>query len=217
MNHLRSAIPCAPPVTTRKTSSPSRMIVRSDLKPPRRRQHRRVDDAADRHVHLARATTAWTASSAPGPTTSKIANADRSKMPGALAHREVLGVDDRRPPARVPLGLARLDAVASRRAAALRLVPLRPLPAGDLEELGAERLLPLVHRRRAQRRGRTATARPGGRCRRSSGTPRTRAPSCAARLLVVVEAADVGLVQVDLDSPWTIHSATRLADAPGPP
>ena len=33
-NHLRSALPCRPPVTTRKCSSPSRMIVRSDLNPP---------------------------------------------------------------------------------------------------------------------------------------------------------------------------------------
>ena len=33
-NHLRSDMPWAPPVTTRKCSSPSRMIVRSDLKPP---------------------------------------------------------------------------------------------------------------------------------------------------------------------------------------
>jgi hypothetical protein len=33
--HLRSAMPCAPPVTTRKCSSPSRITVRSDRKPPR--------------------------------------------------------------------------------------------------------------------------------------------------------------------------------------
>ncbi len=33
-NHLRSAMPCAPPVTTRKWSSPSRITVRSDVKPP---------------------------------------------------------------------------------------------------------------------------------------------------------------------------------------
>ena len=33
-NHLRSPIPWAPPVTTRKWSRPSRMIVRSDLMPP---------------------------------------------------------------------------------------------------------------------------------------------------------------------------------------
>ena len=33
-NHLRSAMPCAPPVTTRKWSSPSRITVRSDRKPP---------------------------------------------------------------------------------------------------------------------------------------------------------------------------------------
>ena len=33
-NHFMSAIPCAPPVTTRKRSSAIFMIVRSDLKPP---------------------------------------------------------------------------------------------------------------------------------------------------------------------------------------
>jgi hypothetical protein len=33
-NHFMSAIPCAPPVTTRNVSSSTRMIVRSDLKPP---------------------------------------------------------------------------------------------------------------------------------------------------------------------------------------
>src|SRR5438105_13220634 len=33
-NHFLSAIPCAPPVTTRKRSSSIFMIVKSDLKPP---------------------------------------------------------------------------------------------------------------------------------------------------------------------------------------
>ena len=33
-NHLRSAVPWAPPVTTRKQLVASRMIVRSALKPP---------------------------------------------------------------------------------------------------------------------------------------------------------------------------------------
>ncbi len=33
-NHFLSDIPAAPPVTTRKWSSPTRMIVRSDLNPP---------------------------------------------------------------------------------------------------------------------------------------------------------------------------------------
>jgi hypothetical protein len=33
-NHLRSDMPAAPPVTTLNRSSPSRMIVRSDLNPP---------------------------------------------------------------------------------------------------------------------------------------------------------------------------------------
>ena len=32
--HLKSAMPCAPPVTTRKWSSPSRITVRSERKPP---------------------------------------------------------------------------------------------------------------------------------------------------------------------------------------
>ena len=34
-NHFLSAMPCAPPVTTRKISSSMRMIVRSDLNVPR--------------------------------------------------------------------------------------------------------------------------------------------------------------------------------------
>ena len=34
-NHLRSAMPCAPPVTTRNLSSAIRMTVRSERKPPR--------------------------------------------------------------------------------------------------------------------------------------------------------------------------------------
>ena len=34
VNHLRSAMPCAPPVTTRNRSSPSRITVRSERKPP---------------------------------------------------------------------------------------------------------------------------------------------------------------------------------------
>ena len=34
-NHFRSAIPWAPPVTTRKVSWSTRMIVRSERKPPR--------------------------------------------------------------------------------------------------------------------------------------------------------------------------------------
>ena len=33
-NHFLSAMPCAPPVTTRNRSSSIFMIVRSDLKPP---------------------------------------------------------------------------------------------------------------------------------------------------------------------------------------
>src|SRR5213592_2203527 len=63
----------------------------------------------------------------------------------AVAHREMLGVDDRRPPARVPFVLARLHAelVDERR---VRLVPVRPLPRRSLVEPRAERLLALVER-----------------------------------------------------------------------
>ena len=69
-------------------------------------------------------------------------------MPTPLAQREVLGVHDRRPPARVPLVRAVGDAVVldERRVA---LVPVRPFPAAGLEVHRAERLGARVVRRAA--------------------------------------------------------------------
>ena len=118
---------------------------------------------------------------------------------GPLAHREVLGVDDRRPPAGVPLVLARQDPVAVLAEQGLvGLVPERPLPADGLEELGARGALRRVHRREAL----AALAGPllAGvhdavglveRLRRAR-------PHVGAGALVRVEPGDVGVVHVDL-------------------
>ena len=131
--------------------------------------------------------------------TSKIANADRSTSPDPVAHREVLGVDDRRPPARLPLGLARHDPVAVLAEERLvRAVPVRPLPAGGLEELGAELDVAVVGRRQPDRPVRgpllhrvddavglvVALGRPGR--------------DVLGGLVVVVEAGDVRAVRIDL-------------------
>src|SRR5207247_3511667 len=67
-----------------------------------------------------------------------------------LAHREVLGIDQRRPPPRLPLGRSASDAVAELfEQRGVRLVPLRPLPAGGLEEECSELDLADVERRQA--------------------------------------------------------------------
>ncbi len=81
-SHLASIIPVAPPVTTRNRRGPSRMIVRSARKPP---------SASSSDVYTTRPTltSIWataadcTTSSAPGPVTSRTANADRSTSPQA--------------------------------------------------------------------------------------------------------------------------------------
>src|SRR5207344_425729 len=65
-----------------------------------------------------------------------------------IAHGQMLCVDDGRPPAGVPLGLPTTDAISVLlEEPGVRLVPLRALPAGRLEEDRAERLLALVVRR----------------------------------------------------------------------
>ncbi|CAB5021852.1 unannotated protein [freshwater metagenome] len=79
-NHLRSAMPWTPPETTRKCSSPSRMMVRSLLNPP-------FGLSTGVYTTLPTATSIWriavrcTTSRAAGPTTSKIAKAVRSTRP----------------------------------------------------------------------------------------------------------------------------------------
>jgi hypothetical protein len=81
------------------------------LERPARGQQRRIDDAADRHVHLPHRDVLddierrWAGD---------VEDRKRRQVDhgGAIAHREVLRRDDRRPPARLPLRLAAADAVA---------------------------------------------------------------------------------------------------------
>ena len=112
-----------------------------------RREHRRVDDLAVPDVHLAHRDRLHALERAGAD---HVEDAERGQVEHrrALAHREVLGVDDRRPPARLPLGLAARDPVAKFIEQLLvRLIPVRPLPRRRLVEHGAERLLALVERR----------------------------------------------------------------------
>ena len=104
--------PCAPPVTTRKWSSPSRITVRSERKPPCGVEHRACRSPCRPRRRTGRRRSAARVSSAPGPSMSKIWNARQVDDAGGLAHPQVLGVDDRAPPARVPLVLARHHRVA---------------------------------------------------------------------------------------------------------
>ena len=157
---LRSAIPCAPPVTMRNSSSPSRMIVRSDLNPPPATEHGRVDDPADGHVHLREHRSLQRVERARAL---DVEDRERGEVeePGVLAHREMLGVDDRRPPARVPLGLARARPRSARRAArSPRTTAAAPSPRPRRRPRRAP------PRARASARsagcGRSPTARPGG-------------------------------------------------------
>ena len=174
-------------------------------------QDRRVDDAADRDVHLAHRDVLDGRQRARADDVEDREGREVEDA-GRLAHREVLGVDDRRPPAGIPLVRAGLDAVLldERRVA---VVPLRPLPAGDLVERGVVRALPLVHRRHAQVAvgpvllGRVDDA-VGLRERLEGAGLRV-----LAGLLVVVEAADVGLVAVDLRLAVDHPLGDGLADA----
>ena len=181
------------------------------MKPPPRAEHGRVDDAADRHIHLCHHRVLQ---GVERTGTTHVEDRERGEVEdaGVLAHREMLGVDDRRPPARIPLGSARLDAVLldERR---VGLVPLRPLPADRLVERGAERLLLRVHRRAPD----AALARPllrrvhdAVRLRERLERPRLHV---RARLLVVVEAAGVGGVEVDVRLAVHHPLRDRLADA----
>ena len=163
-----------------------------------RREHRRVDDLAELHVHLPHRDLLHALERARAD---DVEDAERGEVEhrGAVAHRQVLGVDDRRPPARVPLGLAVVylvgELLEQRR---VRVVPVRPLPAGGLVEDRVERLLALVERRAPDRPARLPLlARvhdPVGLVEALGGA----APHELARLLVLVEARDVGRLEVDL-------------------
>ena len=204
-------MPCRPPVTTRKCSSPSRRIVRSERKPPPGREQRRVDGTPDRHVHLAHRDLLHGRERARA---GDVEDAERAEVEDrrAVAHREVLGVDDRRPPARVPLGRAAVDAVLVDELG-VRLVPVRALPAGGLEEHRAERLLAGVERRQpdvAVRRPLLAGMDDPVGLVEALGGPRA---DVRGRLLAVVEARDVRRLEVDLRLAVRHPLRDRPADA----
>ena len=176
-------------------------------------EHRRVDDPAERDVAL-RDAGALHGLERAGP--DDVEDRERREVDdaGPVAHREVLGVDDRAPPARVPLVLARHYAVAVLlEQPGVRLVPLRPLPACRLEELRAQLDLRRVHRRQPLRtRGEVLLARvddPVGLVERLAGAR----PDVRAGLLVGVEPRDVAVRQVDLRQPVGHPLGQRPPDA----
>ena len=128
----------------------------------------------------------------------------------------MLRVHDRRPPACLPLRLAAPDAIAVLlEQGCVRLVPVRALPAGDLEEHGPERALPLVEGREADVAVRLPLL---GRVDDPIGLVealRGARGDVTPRLLVVPEARDVGRVQVDLRLAVDHPLGDRLSD-PGP-
>ena len=110
-------------------------------------EHRRVDHLAHRDVALG---DHGRLDGVEGARTDDVEDRECGEVEEAcaLAHREVLRVDDRRPPARVPLVLAGHHRVAVLlEQAGVGLVPEGPLPADGLEEPRAEPLLRGVHRR----------------------------------------------------------------------
>ena len=181
-----------------------------------RRENRRVDDAADGRRPSGARTPAARRRARRGRRRRRSQNAERSKIPARLAHREVLGVDDRRPPARVPLASRRpTRSPYSSTQRRVRLVPLRPLPARRLEEDGAELLLALVHRREPD----VPVRRPLlGRVDDAVGLgerPRPRAPSRARRVFWWSwKRRDVG--RVAGRSPTRRGPSTRRRDLPTP-
>ena len=178
-----------------------------------RREPRRVDHAADA-ASTWRIDTCCSASSAPGPDDVEDRERRQVEDPGAVAHREVLGIDDRRPPARVPLGLAAPDPVAVLlEQRSVRLVPLRPLPPGGLEEDSAELLLTLVVRREAHVAVRAPLLERVDdpvRLVEALGRAGLHVRRC---LLVLPEARSVGGVKVDVRLAVHHPLGERLADA----
>ena len=112
-----------------------------------RREHRGVDDHADRLVDVV-GRQALQEGQGAGPPDLDLGEGREVEEPDPLAAGAVLGLHDRRPVARGPLVVGQ-HLVAGQQLA-VGLVPLRALPAGALEEVRAEVGLALVERRRAQ-------------------------------------------------------------------
>ena len=144
-----------------------RWIVRSARTPPSGVRSGRVDAAADGAVAAIDGQPLQVRRHDAG--SGRVEDLERAQIDHAhlLPQVEMLGVDDRRPPAAVPLVGAVGDRVALETRSAFARVPLRPFPAARLEELGAEDGRAIVERRPASCRAPTPTARAGARCRRS--------------------------------------------------
>ena len=176
-------------------------------------EHRRVDHLADRDVALRDAGALHGVERAGA---GDVEDLERRQVDdaGRLAHPQVLGVDDRAPPAGVPLVLAGQYGVAVLlEEAGVGLVPVRPLPARGLEEHRAELLLRRVHRGEPLVAvGLVLLGRvddPVGLDERLGGAQ----PGVLAAHLVRVEARDVAVVDVDLAVPVGHPLGDRAADA----
>ena len=183
------------------------------LEPSARAEHRRVDDPADRHVHLPHCHPLHGVER-PGP--EDVEDRERGEIdhPRAVTHGQVLGVDDRRPPAGIPLGLAAVDAVAVLlEQRCVRLVPVRALPPGGLEEDRVQLLLARVEGGQPHLAVRGPLLRrvddPVGLVEALAGA----GADVRARLLVVPEPRDVGGVQIDLRLAVHHPLRDRLGDA----
>ena len=130
-------------------------------------QYRRVDDPAGGDVHLTHRDRLEPGQRA-GPEHVEDAECGQVEERRARAHRQMLGTDDRRPPARLPLRSALHHLVAELlEEQPVRLVPVRTLPTGGLEEERAELAFTGPERREPQAPVRLPLLATGGRSRRS--------------------------------------------------
>ena len=206
-------MPAAPPVTTRKCSSPSRMIVRSDLKPPCGLSTG-VYTLRPTGTSICRSATPCTDASAPGPMMSKIVKAERSKMPARsrIARCSALMIGDHQRDSHSAVRRVTRSPNSSS-SEALDSYHMRPLPAGRLEEERLQLALALVERRQAHVAvGRPLLARVDDAVGLVEALGRSRA-HVRARLLMLVEAGGVGGVDVDLRLAVHHPLGQRLAGA----
>ena len=161
-------------------------------------EERRVDGPARAYVHLV---DTQSLERGEGAGSGDVEDRERGQVhqTGPVPHREVLGVDERAPPARIPFRGPRHDPLPVLGEERLvRCVPERPLPAGGLEGDGAELrmadrggrapdgpvALPLLHRMDDAVGLVEALGRPG--------------VDVLPGLVVVVEAGDIRAVRIDL-------------------
>ena len=164
-------------------------------------QQRGVDHAADAHVDTGHGQLLEVAQGS-WPTHVEDRECAEIDQGDALAHGQVLGLDDRRPPAAIPFGRAFGDAVAVLlEQSGIGLVPLRALPAGGLEVLRPEGFGAGMERTGAQRAvGEPLLARMADPVDLRESLGRTR-PHMGGAALGRMEARDVRAVGIDLAGP----------------